>query len=631
MTRQNGADQRMPTHIPGHRMTGDGRSPDGTGAETHNAAELRVRSSGVVGMTRPGNTPTAAPQSQTRPVPSSPLPRPPAPPGPTARPAPARPPVDRTGQVLPCPQAAQPAAVATSRPRGEEDTATTTGTGVRSAGPARAGGARIGGTGAVGAKAGGAKVGGQGGAGQAGNGDRSSGGSGGDRPRPGPATAEPPAPSPASTPSSAGRPVRGQAKRGARAKAKESSARSAQLRRQTGGPPPARSPEPPVRNPGEGSSTGPGAPPSVPLPAPAPVPGPAPARAPVETSAGAAALAGTEVPGGAEARVVAKQGEKASTRTDDRQDAPGTSGAPGASSGRTGADGGAETVARAGATVPAPSPAPGARSGAADEGGKGGDRAKDTDQSALQALWRSYKETGDHGLRDQLILHYSPLVKYVAGRVGVGLPANVEQADFVSSGVFGLIDAIEKFDIDRAIKFETYAISRIRGAIIDELRALDWIPRSVRQKAKAVERAYATLEARLRRTPHDPEVAAEMGIPLDDLHTIFSQLSLANVVALDELLHSAGEGGDRLTLMETLPDSGADNPVEIAEDRELRRLLASAVNTLPEREKTVVTLYYYEGLTLAEIGQVLGVTESRVSQIHTKSVLQLRAKMSDAR
>lgn len=252
-------------------------------------------------------------------------------------------------------------------------------------------------------------------------------------------------------------------------------------------------------------------------------------------------------------------------------------------------------------------------------------------RTALEELWRSYKESGDARLREQLILHYSPLVKYVAGRVGVGLPANVEQADFVSSGVFGLIDAIEKFDIGRAIKFETYAISRIRGAIIDELRALDWIPRSVRQKAKAVERTYATLEARLRRTPHDPEVAAEMGIALEDLHAIFSQLSLANVVALDELLHPVGEGGDRLSLVDTLEDHGADNPVEVAEDRELRRLLAQAVNTLPEREKTVVTLYYYEGLTLAEIGQVLGVTESRVSQIHTKSVLQLRAKLSDVR
>ncbi|MEV7774879.1 RNA polymerase sigma factor WhiG [Kitasatospora sp. NPDC086791] len=266
----------------------------------------------------------------------------------------------------------------------------------------------------------------------------------------------------------------------------------------------------------------------------------------------------------------------------------------------------------------------------ADTGRAGRDAAAQG-RSALEELWRSYKESGDQRLREQLILHYSPLVKYVAGRVGVGLPSNVEQADFVSSGVFGLIDAIEKFDIDRAIKFETYAISRIRGAIIDELRALDWIPRSVRQKAKAVERTYATLEARLRRTPHDPEVAAEMGIAIEDLHAIFSQLSLANVVALDELLHPVGEGGDRLSLMDTLEDHGADNPVEVAEDRELRRLLAQAVNTLPEREKTVVTLYYYEGLTLAEIGQVLGVTESRVSQIHTKSVLQLRAKLSDIR
>ncbi|MFI1093116.1 RNA polymerase sigma factor WhiG [Streptomyces sp. NPDC020917] len=248
--------------------------------------------------------------------------------------------------------------------------------------------------------------------------------------------------------------------------------------------------------------------------------------------------------------------------------------------------------------------------------------------TSLDALWRTYKATGDKRLREQLILHYSPLVKYVAGRVSVGLPANVEQADFVSSGVFGLIDAIEKFDPDRAIKFETYAITRIRGAMIDELRALDWIPRSVRQKARAVERAYATLEATLRRTPSEPEVAAEMGVPLEELHGVFSALSLANVVALEELLH-VGVEGDRLSLVDTLEDTGADNPVEVAEDRELRRLLAGAVNTLPEREKTVVTLYYYEGLTLAEIGQVLGVTESRVSQIHTKSVLQLRAKLAD--
>ncbi|MER5867648.1 RNA polymerase sigma factor WhiG [Kitasatospora sp. NPDC002040] len=291
---------------------------------------------------------------------------------------------------------------------------------------------------------------------------------------------------------------------------------------------------------------------------------------------------------------------------------------------------GARTTAED-ASAPATSRPPAARRGAAaaKPAASAASATAVDDRSALELLWRSYKETGDARLREQLILHYSPLVKYVAGRVGVGLPANVEQADFVSSGVFGLIDAIEKFDVDRAIKFETYAISRIRGAIIDELRALDWIPRSVRQKAKAVERTYATLEARLRRTPHEPEVAAEMGIAIEELHAIFSQLSLANVVALDELLHPAGESGDRLSLMDTLEDTGADNPVEVAEDRELRRLLATAVNTLPEREKTVVTLYYYEGLTLAEIGQVLGVTESRVSQIHTKSVIQLRAKLSE--
>jgi RNA polymerase sigma factor for flagellar operon FliA len=249
--------------------------------------------------------------------------------------------------------------------------------------------------------------------------------------------------------------------------------------------------------------------------------------------------------------------------------------------------------------------------------------------SALNALWREFKRSGDPVLRERLILHYSPLVKYVAGRVGAGLPANVDQADFVSYGIFGLIDAIEKFDPDRAIKFETYAISRIRGAIIDELRALDWIPRSVRQKARLVEQAYTTLEGRLTRTPTDAEVAAEMGVGIDEFHAIFGQISQVNVVALDELLHAGSETGDRL--VDTLEDTTADDPVEVAESREMRHLLARAVNALPDREKTVVTLYYFEGLTLSEIGQVLGVTESRTCQIHTKAVLQLRGKLADMR
>jgi RNA polymerase sigma factor for flagellar operon FliA len=250
-------------------------------------------------------------------------------------------------------------------------------------------------------------------------------------------------------------------------------------------------------------------------------------------------------------------------------------------------------------------------------------------EAALRSLWEKFKASGDPSTRERLILHYSPLVKYVAGRVGVGLPPNIEQADLVSYGIFGLIDAIEKFDITRAIKFETYAISRIRGAIIDELRAIDWIPRSVRYKAREVERAYAALEGELHRTPTEPEVAERLGMTLDELHQVFSQVSYVNVVALDELLTVGGEKGDKLSLVDTLEDTKAEDPVAAFETEETKFLLARAINQLPEREKIVVTLYYYEGLTLAEIGRVLGVTESRICQMHTKAVLQLRAKMSE--
>ena len=250
-------------------------------------------------------------------------------------------------------------------------------------------------------------------------------------------------------------------------------------------------------------------------------------------------------------------------------------------------------------------------------------------EAALQQLWRDFKDTAEQSLRERLILHYSPLVKYVAGRVGVGLPPNIEQADLVSYGIFGLIDAIEKFDLERAIKFETYAISRIRGAIIDELRAIDWIPRSVRYKAREVEKAYAALEAKLHRTPTEPEVAAEMEITLEELHQIFSRVSFVNVVALDELLNVGGDKGDKLSLVDTLEDTKAEDPVAAFESEETKFLLAKAINQLPEREKIVVTLYYYEGLTLAEIGQVLGVTESRICQMHTKAVLQLRGRLAD--
>ncbi len=251
--------------------------------------------------------------------------------------------------------------------------------------------------------------------------------------------------------------------------------------------------------------------------------------------------------------------------------------------------------------------------------------------AAMAELWAKFKATGDSRLREQLILHYSPLVKYVAGRVAVGLVGSMEHADFVSYGIFGLIDAIERYDPERAIKFETYAINRIRGAIIDELRALDWIPRSLRQKAREIEQAVVRLEHKLGRTPSERQIAAELHLSLGELHQIFSRLSLVNVIALDEVLTlSTGDGG-RLSLMETLEDVSAENPVEVAENRETRHLLARAVNTLPDREKTVVTLYYFEGMTLGEIGGVLGVTESRVCQIHAKAVLTLRTRLAELR
>ena len=248
---------------------------------------------------------------------------------------------------------------------------------------------------------------------------------------------------------------------------------------------------------------------------------------------------------------------------------------------------------------------------------------------SVALAWDEYKATGAAQARDQLILHYSPLVKYVAGRVAVGLPANIEQADLISYGIFGLIDAIDKYDRTRNIKFETYAISRIRGAIIDELRAIDWVPRSVRFKAREVEKAYAALENKLKRPPSDQEIAQEMGISIEDLNHIYTQLSSVSLIALDELMSVEGEKGDKLSLLETLEDTKTAGPMEAFESEEMKEILVTAINRLPEREKKVITFYYFAGLTLAQIGEVLGVTESRVCQIHTKAVLGLKGKISE--
>ena len=245
---------------------------------------------------------------------------------------------------------------------------------------------------------------------------------------------------------------------------------------------------------------------------------------------------------------------------------------------------------------------------------------------SIAELWDTYRSAPTREARDRLIIHYSPLVKYVAGRVAVGLPQNVEQSDLVSYGIFGLIDAIEKFDPGRGFKFETYAISRIKGAILDELRSIDWVPRSVRAKGRAVERAFSKLEAQLKRSPTEAELAAELDMTDAQLQTVLGQLSLTGMAALDEML---GDRSDAATLGDTIPDRG-DGPGALLEMSELRGQLAEAIERMPEREKVVLTLYYFENLTLAQIGEVLGVTESRVSQIHTKSVLQLRSRLQAA-
>lgn len=249
------------------------------------------------------------------------------------------------------------------------------------------------------------------------------------------------------------------------------------------------------------------------------------------------------------------------------------------------------------------------------------ERVDDIDQ-----LWVHFTAHPSPEVRDKLIVHYAPLVKFVAGRVGVGLPRNVEQADLASYGTFGFIDAIEKFDPERGFAFETYAIARIKGAILDELRSVDWVRRSVRSKARDLEQAIATLESKNRRAPTLAEVAEALGVTEAQLRATLSQISLAGVAALDEMLASGGRG-ESFTLGDSIADP-EEGPMGIFEAKEMRETLAESIRRMPEREGLVLTLYCFEGLTLVEIGRVLGVTESRVCQIHTKAVLQLKSRLA---
>jgi RNA polymerase sigma factor FliA len=250
-------------------------------------------------------------------------------------------------------------------------------------------------------------------------------------------------------------------------------------------------------------------------------------------------------------------------------------------------------------------------------------RADDT-----QSLWLEYRRTGNQAIRDRLILTYAPLVKYVAGRLGSGLPAHVDEGDLVSYGLLGLMGAIERYEPDRDVKFETYAIARIKGAIIDELRAMDWVPRSVRSRAREIERAIAELEAKQGTAPTDEQIAAKVGITVEELEESLADIARSSIAALDELWTVSGSGGDQIALIDTIEDEDAPDPQSTLSQTEMKEAIADAIARLPEREKLVVTLYYYEELTLREIGEVLGVTESRVSQLHTKAILRLKARLS---
>jgi RNA polymerase sigma factor FliA len=243
----------------------------------------------------------------------------------------------------------------------------------------------------------------------------------------------------------------------------------------------------------------------------------------------------------------------------------------------------------------------------------------------LRDLWRRYKEEGDLTARERLVVAYSPMVKFVAGRLGAGLPSHVEDADLISYGLMGLIGSIERFEPERGIKFETFAMTRIRGSIIDELRSLDWVPRSVRSRAREIEATQARLEHELQRAPTEEELAAKLGCTEEELQTSLLEISNSSVYALDELWTVSDASGDQVSLLDTIADDRAADPQEALATSEVKDRLTDAIASLPEREQLVVALYYYENLTLREIGEVLGVTESRVSQLHTKAVMRLKS------
>ncbi len=247
-----------------------------------------------------------------------------------------------------------------------------------------------------------------------------------------------------------------------------------------------------------------------------------------------------------------------------------------------------------------------------------------------EELWRIYQKTRDTDVRDRLVEQYAPLVKYVAGKVAVGMPHNVEFDDLVGYGVFGLFDAIEKFDPDKHVKFKTYAVTRIRGAIFDELRSIDWVPRSVRQKSREIEESVRRLESSLGRAASDAEIAKEMGMSAREFEKTMLKISSTSILSLNDVWYT-GEDSDKVSIADSIESPDSLNPDIIVEKDEIKRVIMESIQELPDKEKKVLVLYYYEDLTLKEIGLVLEVTESRVSQLHTKAIMRLRAKLTNIR
>ncbi len=254
------------------------------------------------------------------------------------------------------------------------------------------------------------------------------------------------------------------------------------------------------------------------------------------------------------------------------------------------------------------------------------EKFKEYDAMDEDDLWKKYHKSKSQEIRDYFVIKYAPLIKYVAGKISIALPQSIEFDDLVSYGVFGLIDAISKFDPARGIKFKTYAMTRIRGAIFDELRSIDWIPRSIRQKAKQIEQVISELENRLGRTVEDEEIAKELGISNEEFQNLLNKLSGTSLLSLNDIWY-LGDDNDELSILETLEAPENMNPDILIEKEEIRDYIIEAIKKLPEKEKKVIVLYYYEDLTLKEIGEVLDVTESRVSQLHTKAIMRLRGRL----